>query len=223
MREVVLDTETTGLKVENGDRVIEIGCVEVVNRIRTGKFFHSYLKVDKESSSGALGVHGLTKEFLSDKPEFSEIKEDFKNFIQDAPLIIHNAKFDLTFLNNELELVGESKLKNNIIDTLIIARQKFPGSPANLDALCKRFKIDGSKRVKHGALLDSELLADVYLELTGGRQIILDLNEAAANKKCDVNAVDKIDFKYRSYPVSDAETKLHKKMLETLKGHIWQD
>jgi len=220
MREIVLDTETTGLKVEDGDQVIEIGCVEVINRVRTGNHYHSYLNVPKESSPGALEVHGLTTEFLSDKPKFKDVVNEFLDFLQDSPLVIHNAKFDLKFLNNELDLINLPKLSNNIVDTLIVARRKFPGSPANLDALCKRFNIDGSKRVKHGALLDAELLADVYLELTGGSQISLDLTE---EEKASNNS-DKIvkeNFPIRKFPVSEEELDLHEKMLEDLKDNIW--
>lgn len=220
MREIVLDTETTGLKVEDGDRVIEIGCVEVVNRIRTGKFYHVYLNPDRDSAPGALNVHGLTREFLSDKPKFKEVSGEFMDFIQDSPLVIHNAKFDLKFINNELYLHDCEKLSNNCVDTLFLARRKFPGSPVNLDALCKRYNIDGSKRVKHGALLDAELLADVYLELTGGSQITLSLNKE--NKSVDDVKITKVEFKYREFPLSEEEEMLHKKMLEGLDGNLWE-
>lgn len=219
MREVVLDTETTGLRVEDGDQVIEIGCVEVIDRIRTGEVYHVYLNVPKDSSPGALEVHGLTREFLSDKPKFKEIASDFLAFLDTSPLVIHNAKFDLKFINNELTLNKLPILTNDIVDTLIIARRKFPGSPATLDALCKRFCIDGSKRVKHGALLDAELLADVYLELTGGSQAMLDLSE---EKVDDLDIVTKkVEFPNREFPVSEEEKSLHQKMLDSLENNLW--
>ncbi len=221
MREVVLDTETTGLNIADGDRVIEIGCVEVVNRVRTGKYFHTYLKVDKESSAGALNVHGLTKEFLADKPEFKDIKQEYLDFLADSPLVIHNAKFDLGFLNNEHKLHDLRPIKNQIVDTLIYARKKFPGSPANLDALCKRFNIDATKRVKHGALLDAELLADVYLELTGGSQIKLSLEQQRSKQPKAANII-KIDFPERKFENSAAELAAHQNMLSKIKDNLWQ-
>lgn len=179
-----------------------------------------YLNPDRDSAPGALNVHGLTREFLSDKPKFKEVSGEFMDFIQDSPLVIHNAKFDLKFINNELYLHDCEKLSNNCVDTLFLARRKFPGSPVNLDALCKRYNIDGSKRVKHGALLDAELLADVYLELTGGSQITLSLNKE--NKSVDDVKITKVEFKYREFPLSEEEEMLHKKMLEGLDGNLWE-
>ena len=206
--------------MEDGDRVIEIGAVEIINRVRSGKYFHKYLKVPKESSAGALEVHGLTTEFLSDKPEFSAIKDDFLEFLEDSPLVIHNAKFDVTFLNNEFDLVNVPRLSCKIVDTLIIARQKFPGSPANLDALCRKFNIDSSKRVKHGALLDAELLADVYLELTGGSQISFDLQKDIVSN--DDEIVDKVDFPHRVFSISEEESMLHHRMLDSISDALWK-
>jgi DNA polymerase-3 subunit epsilon len=220
MREIVLDTETTGLKYSEGDRVIEIGCVEIINRVRSGKYFHCYLKVDKESSEGALKVHGLTKEFLADKPEFSEIAAEFLEFLADDPLVIHNAKFDLGFLNNELELLNKNKLSNQIVDSLIYARKKYPGQQNSLDALCRRYNIDSSKRVKHGALLDAELLADVYLELTGGSQTALELTK---EHKKENYPVKKIIFPYREYQLSSEEREAHAVMLEKLPNNLWKN
>ncbi len=165
MKEIVLDTETTGLSVENGHRIVEIGCIELKDQILTSNRFHSYLNPQRKVSEEAFKVHGYSDEFLSDKKKFSEIAEDFLKFIGDKKLIIHNAQFDLSHLNNELKIIGKEKLKNEVIDTLILAREKFPGSSINLDALCKRYRIDNSKRSKHTALIDCDLLAKVYINL----------------------------------------------------------
>ncbi|OIR00757.1 DNA polymerase III subunit epsilon [mine drainage metagenome] len=171
MREVVLDTETTGLDPASGHRVVEIGCVELVNHLATGEVFHKYINPERDMPVEAFNVHGLSEEFLSTQPLFAEIAAGFLEFIGDAPLIIHNAEFDIKFLNWELKLLGQAPIPlERAIDTVKIARKRFPGSPANLDALCRRFEIDNSARDKHGALLDSELLAEVYLELIGGRE-----------------------------------------------------
>lgn len=178
MREVVLDTETTGLDPETGDRIVEIGAVELWNHLPTGKTFHKYLNPERNMPEEAQAVHGLTEDFLKDKPLFSQIVDDFLAFIKNSKLVIHNASFDMKFLNAELVLADRSKLPGEIaIDTLGIARKKFPGSPASLDALCRRFNIDNSARTLHGALLDSEILAEVYLELIGGRQPDFGLSE----------------------------------------------
>ncbi len=178
MREVVLDTETTGLDPETGDRIVEIGAVELWNHLPTGKTFHIYLNPERNMPQEAQAVHGLTEDFLKDKPLFSQIVDDFLAFIKNSKIVIHNASFDMKFLNAELVLADRSKLPSDIaIDTLGIARKKFPGSPASLDALCRRFNIDNSARTLHGALLDSEILAEVYLELIGGRQPDFGLSE----------------------------------------------
>ena len=178
MREVVLDTETTGLDPETGDRIVEIGAVELWNHLPTGKTFHKYLNPERNMPEEAQAVHGLTDDFLKDKPLFSQIVDDFLAFIKNSKIVIHNASFDMKFLNAELVLADRSKLPGDIaIDTLGIARKKFPGSPASLDALCRRFNIDNSARTLHGALLDSEILAEVYLELIGGRQPDFGLSE----------------------------------------------
>jgi len=170
MREIVLDTETTGLDSLAGHRVVELGCIELVNLVATGKTFHAYFNPEMIMPAGAQDVHGLSDAFLADKPRFGERTEEFLEFIADAQLVIHNAQFDLGFLNAELARVGKTRLANAYIDTVSMARKKFPGQRASLDALCERFSIDNSSRTKHGALLDSELLAEVYLELSGGRQ-----------------------------------------------------
>ena len=166
MKEVVLDTETTGLEVKDGHRIVEIGCIELENLIPTSKKFHCYLNPERKVSEKALKVHGYTDEFLSDKKKFKDIANEFLEFIKDKKLIIHNAEFDLAHLNNELQLIGKNKINNkNIIDTLDLARDKFPGSGISLDALCKRYRIDNSKREKHSALVDCELLTKVYINL----------------------------------------------------------
>ena len=190
MREIVLDTETTGLDPRTGDKIVEIGAVELWNHLPTGKTFHKYLNPERNMPEEAQAVHGLTEDFLRDKPLFSQIVDDFLRFIKDSKLIIHNASFDMKFINAELELAKKSKLSGDIaIDTLSIARKKFPGSPASLDALCRRFNIDNSARTLHGALLDSEILAEVYLELIGGRQPDFGLSDINTNdnKKLEEN------------------------------------
>ena len=171
MREIVLDTETTGLDPYQGHRVVEIGCIELINRIPSGQTFHRYVNPERDVPPEAVAVHGLSRDFLKDKPLFAEVVEELIAFVGDAPLVAHNAAFDLTFLNAELERAGRVALaRERMVDTLLLARRKHPGSPNRLDDLCARYGIDNSKRVKHGALLDAEILADVYLELIEGRQ-----------------------------------------------------
>ena len=185
MREIVLDTETTGLDPYQGHRVVEIGCIELINRIPSGQTFHRYVNPERDVPAEAVAVHGLSRDFLKDKPLFAEVVEELIAFVGDAPLVAHNAAFDLTFLNAELERAGRIALaRERMIDTLLLARRKHPGSPNRLDDLCARYGIDNSKRIKHGALLDAEILADVYLELIEGRQAQLILvgagNDGAA-------------------------------------------
>ena len=175
MREIVLDTETTGLDPLSGHRIVEVGCIELVNMVATGVTYQCYFNPERDMPAGAQDVHGLSEEFLSDKPLFADKVEELLAFIGDSQLVIHNAQFDLGFLNAELERAGRTKIGNAYIDTVSMARRKFPGQRASLDALCERFNIDNSSRTKHGALLDSELLAEVYLELSGGRQRVLGL------------------------------------------------
>ncbi|WP_447591039.1 DNA polymerase III subunit epsilon [Aquipseudomonas campi] len=174
MRSVVLDTETTGMPVTDGHRIIEIGCVEVIGRRLTGRHFHVYLQPDREIDEGALAVHGISSEFLADKPRFKDVADEFYEFIKDAQLIIHNAAFDIGFINNEFALLGQSERAEvndycSVLDTLLMARERHPGQRNNLDALCKRYGVDNSGRDLHGALLDAEILADVYLTMTGGQ------------------------------------------------------
>jgi DNA polymerase-3 subunit epsilon len=223
MREIALDTETTGFDPFTGDKIIEIGCVELINKIPTNNVYHVYINPERSVPEESIKIHGLRDEFLKDKPIFSQIVNDFLEFIKDSPLVIHNAEFDLKFLNCELKNIGFYELKNEIIDTIVIAREKFPGSPANLDALCRRFNIDNSNRKIHGALLDAQLLSEVYLELYGGRQHEL-LKESLNNnnKENFKNIILKRDFKEdRKFDISEEEKEKHKIMLQKIKDSIW--
>ncbi len=214
MREIVLDTETTGMEPAEGDKLVEIGCLELENHLPTGRKLHLYLNPERDVPAGAVAVHGLTSEFLKDKPTFAEVVGEFLDFIgDDSKLVIHNAEFDMKFLNWELKTLGFPSLDpRRAIDTVKMARLKFPGSPANLDALCRRFGIDNTGRTLHGALLDSELLAEVYLELLGGRQRGL-LDETAAMKKQTSVLAAEVDRPYRApreHQASDEEVKAHR-------------
>lgn len=186
MRQIVLDTETTGLEWEQDHRIIEIGCVELIDRRYTGNSFHQYLQPDRQIDTGAIEVHGITNEFLQDKPRFTDIVDDFLQYLEGAELVIHNAPFDVGFINHELKRCessyGELQKHCSIKDSLVMARQKHPGQRNSLDALCNRYQIDNSKREKHGALLDAEILADVYLAMTGGqRSLVLETNDESGN------------------------------------------
>ena len=213
MKEIVLDTETTGLSVKEGHRIVEIGCVELDNLFPTTKKFHYYLNPEKKVSQKALEVHGYTDEFLSSKKKFSEIAEEFLEFIKDKRLIIHNSEFDLSHLNNELQILGKGKIENEIIDTLVLARDKFPGSSVSLDALCKRYKIDNSKRLKHTALVDCDLLAKVYINLTDQKEPTLDFT----NQETDTKELNKKDILYYKGVVlpTELEIKDHRKYLNS--------
>nr|WP_295831710.1 DNA polymerase III subunit epsilon [uncultured Azospirillum sp.] len=224
MREIVLDTETTGFKPEEGHRLVEIGCIELVNHLATGERFHVYLNPERDMPPEAFAVHGLSSEFLADKPLFNDVAADFVAFIGDSPLVIHNAAFDMHFLNWELKIAGYPVMpKDRAIDTLLMARQKFPGSPATLDALCKRFGVDNSNRTLHGALLDAQLLAEVYLELLGGRQTGLSFAGGPASKSGPTGPV-RIDRPFREarvFAVSDEEAAAHAEMLKKIKNPLW--
>ncbi len=223
MREIVLDTETTGLNPLQGDRVIEIGCVEINNLLPTGNFYHCYFNPEGDVPSEAIRVHGITNEFLSDKPLFSSEVDVFLEFISDSPLVIHNAAFDVGFLNSELSHLGFPQIPiNRSIDTVALARKKFPGSPASLDFLCKKFNIDASKREKHGALLDAQLLAEVYLELRGGRQSILEINVSGKQSFEQNTEQSKTRREPRKFIASDAEISLHNEFLEQIKNPLWK-
>jgi DNA polymerase-3 subunit epsilon len=231
MRELVLDTETTGLDHENGDRIVEVGIIELNNHVKTGKYFHYYINPERESDVKAEKIHGLSRQFLSDKLKFRDIAEELVEFISDSKIIIHNAKFDVGFLNFELKRCDLEYLNNdNILDTLILARKKYPGQSVSLDTLCRRFGIDITNRKIHGALLDAELLSLVYLELIGGKQTklnfnnevdinidnnsenIINLNENYKNKKF---------IEIKNITLNKDDHKKHKKFIETIPNNIW--
>ena len=214
MKEVVLDTETTGLSVKEGHRIVEIGCIELDNLIPTFRRFHCYLNPERKVSEKAFEVHGYTDEFLSTKKKFKEIVDDFLSFIENKKLIIHNAEFDLSHLNNELSLLGKNKIdKKNTIDTLELARDKFPGSSTSLDALCKRYRIDNSKRVQHTALIDCELLTKVYINLIDQKEPTLNFQNQD-NDKIDINLTNDLYCKKVVKPTPE-EIQLHKNYLKT--------
>ena len=213
MKEIILDTETTGLSVKDGHRLVEIGCIELENLIPTKNKFHCYLNPERKVSEKALEVHGYTDEFLSSKKKFKEIVQDFLNFINGKRLIIHNAEFDLSHLNNELKIIGQKTLKNEIVDTLQLARDKYPGSPISLDALCKRYKIDNSKRVQHTALIDCDLLSKVYINLIDQKEPTLNFNiDSNDNKSQKDNQI--LYFK-KIIELSDKEKTSHTQYLKT--------
>ncbi|RPF90056.1 MAG: DNA polymerase III subunit epsilon [Rhizobiales bacterium TMED168] len=226
MREIVLDTETTGLSPDNGDRVVEIGCVELINHVPTSNTFQVYLNPEKQMDPGAEKVHGLTNEFLVDKPKFIDVADDFLSFIGSSTLVAHNADFDVGFLNSELSRAKKEKIKTNrVVDTLKIARTKYPGARNSLDALCKRFSIDNSNRELHGALLDSELLAEVYLELVGGKEPNFELSSITRSPVNRINKsyISQLSRKKKLEPrISEADEKNHKEFLLSFpKQSIW--
>lgn len=223
-REIVLDTETTGMDPQDGHRIIEIGCVELENLVPTGRHLQLYINPEREIPPEATEVHGITNEFVADKPVFSQVYSEFVAFIEGAKLVIHNAEFDMKFINWELKQVGHKPIPwPMVIDTLGMARRKFPGSPANLDALCRRFGIDNTERTYHGALLDSELLAEVYLELLGGRQH--GLGFGAQNKRGGAAQAAQVKRTFREarpHPEIAADEKAaHAALLEKLKDPMW--
>jgi DNA polymerase-3 subunit epsilon len=226
MREIVFDTETTGLDPATGDRMVEIGCIEIINRVPTGAVFHRYFNPDRAMPAEAEAVHGLSETFLADKPRFAEEVAAFLEFIADSPLVAHNAGFDFGFLNRELEIAGYTPVdRERMVDTLSLARRRHPGAKHSLDALCTRYGIDRSHRIRHGALLDAELLAQVYVELTGGRQIGLGLTAGAAvTAEVAVASVTvKREFRApRPHSASAEELARHKEFLETLESPVWQ-
>jgi DNA polymerase-3 subunit epsilon len=225
MREIALDTETTGLDPASGHRVVEIGCVELVNHVPSGRECHSYLNPERDMPAGAFEVHGLSVEFLADKPLFAAIVDQFMAFIEDAPLVIHNAEFDLKFLNAELARLERPILeRGRTVDTLAMARRKFPGAQASLDALCRRFEIDISARDKHGALLDAQLLASVYLELSGGRQPSLGLAAGASRSAGGTGASGggRTPRPPRPHAPSAEELAAHDAFVARLKDPVWQ-
>ena len=213
MKEIVLDTETTGISVKDGHRIVEIGCIELDNLIPTKNKFHCYLNPERKVSEKAFEVHGYSDSFLSDKTKFGEIADDFLQFIKDKRLIIHNAEFDLSHLNNELKIIGKSKINNEVLDTVSLARNKFPGSQISLDALCKRYRIDNSKRVQHTALIDCDLLAKVYINLIDQKEPTLDFKniEEGASKI----STGKILYSTKIIKPSSEELKKHQTYLKT--------
>jgi len=222
MIEIVLDTETTGLSVKDGHRIVEIGCIELDNLVPTSKKFHCYLNPERKVSEKAFEVHGYTDEFLSNKKKFKEVADEFLKFIENKKLIIHNAEFDLAHLNNELRLLKKNKInKENVIDTLELARNKFPGSAINLDALCKRYRIDNTKRTKHTAIIDCELLAKVYINLIDQKEPTLDFN-SYNNEKLNINLSDKNLYYKKIIKPSIEQIKLHGDYLKkTLKKNFF--
>jgi DNA polymerase-3 subunit epsilon len=224
MREVVLDTETTGLDPGSGHRVVEIGCLELRNHLATGRSYHTYINPERDMPAEAFNVHGLSEDFLAGHPVFAEVADGFLEFVADAPLVIHNASFDLGFLNAELARLERPPLSaDNVVDTLSLARSKFPGAQASLDALCRRFEIDNSGRVKHGALLDAELLAEVYLELVGGREPGFALAAGAEADDDAAQSAPRIARPPRPHAPSAEEQAAHAAFLERIKDPIWQD
>ena len=232
MREVIFDTETTGLDPKTGDRMVEIGCIEMVGRVETGRTFHAYFNPDRDMPVEAERVHGLSAGFLATKPRFAELVDELLEFLGDSNLVAHNAGFDFGFLNNELELVGRAPISmDRMVDTVAIARKRHPGAKLSLDALCTRYGIDRSHRVKHGALLDAELLAQVYVELTGGRQIGLGLADAPAdtpaitaltpNAPWHRPSADKPRREPRPHVASPEELERHAAFIAEIKGAIW--
>ncbi|MDC0167017.1 DNA polymerase III subunit epsilon [Candidatus Pelagibacter sp.] len=212
MKEIVLDTETTGLSVKDGHRIVEIGCIELENLVPTENKFHCYLNPERKVSEKALAVHGYNDEFLSKQKKFNEIGNEFLEFIKNKKLIIHNAEFDLAHINNELNLFGKRKLDNEIVDTLILARDKFPGAPVSLDALCKRYRVDNSRRNKHTALVDCDLLAKVYINLIDQKEPTLDFQNNEQEKK-QTNNTEVVYFKRVVKPSSE-EIRNHKQYLK---------
>jgi len=236
MRQIVLDTETTGLETSQDHRIIEIGCVELVNRKLTGRHYHQYINPQRNVDEGAMQVHGITDEFLTDKPLFENIVDEFLQFVGDSELVIHNAPFDVGFINHELAKLPDHansiEAQCNIIDTLALARQKHPGQKNNLDALCKRYMVDNSQRDLHGALLDAEILADVYLVMTGG-QVNLNINDQSSSdegglrKTSNIRRLPADRTSLRVIKASESELASHNKKLEAIKSAsgqcVWQD
>jgi DNA polymerase III subunit epsilon len=227
MREIVLDTETTGLDPLRGDRLVEVGCIELFNRMPTGVTFHRYFNPEREMSAEAFAVHGLSTEFLADKPFFAEVVEEFLEFIADAPLVIHNASFDVSFINAELDRLKRPLiLRERLVDTLLLARRKHPGVSNRLDDLCSRYAIDNSRRTKHGALLDAELLAEVYVDLIGARQSQLIL--ASESRAIRLDGSGESPRRQRAIPlvprITDADREAHRAFVATLGDKpIWND
>ncbi|MDM8335721.1 DNA polymerase III subunit epsilon [Wolbachia pipientis] len=223
LREIVLDTETTGLDIESGHRIIEIGCVELINRIPTGKVFHQYLNPERDIPYHSFKIHGISEGFLEDKPLFSDVVLEFLDFISSDILIIHNAEFDIKFLNMELDKLNVGLISlDRVLDTLPLARKKFAGSPASLSALCKRFDISLEDREFHGALIDAQLLAKVYVELTGGLQTFLFDNRCEQDSNATVTQHKTRNLTCRKYLPSNEEINEHRKLLDKINSPLWK-
>ena len=221
MREIVLDTETTGLSPRDGDRIVEIGCIELVNHVATGETYHQYVNPERPMPEEAFAIHGLSDDFLSGQPVMADVMDGFMEFIGDAALVIHNAEFDMRFINAELDRLGREELPmSRAVDTVRMAREKFPGAPASLDALCRRFDIDNSARSLHGALLDAQLLAEVYLELIGGRQPGLELKADKAKSGTRAGSAER--RAPRPHGAGEEELAAHKAFLEKIENPVWR-
>jgi DNA polymerase-3 subunit epsilon len=227
MREIVFDTETTGLHAATGDRVVELGCIEMINRVATGRTFHAYYNPEREMPVEAEAIHGLNDAFLADKPRFAESVEDLLEFLGDSPLVAHNASFDFAFLNAELKICGLDPLgEDRMVDTLALAKRRHPGAKHTLDALCTRYGIDRSHRTKHGALLDAELLAQVYVELTGGRQIGLGLAAGESMEQVELKPAQPRRREFREprpHAASEEELARHAEFLATIESPLWSE
>jgi DNA polymerase-3 subunit epsilon len=225
MREIIFDTETTGFDPRNGDRMVEIGCMEMVNRVLTGRTFHAYFNPQRAMPAEAEAVHGLSDAFLADKPLFSELAAEFLDFIEDSPMVAHNAGFDFAFINFELTFCGHPEVSHaRMVDTVALAKVRHPGAKLSLDALCTRYGIDRSHRTKHGALLDAELLAQVYVELRGGRQIGLELDAQALEIVTETKILDRKDRPFRqprAHAATDAELAAHAEFLKSVDTPLW--
>jgi DNA polymerase III subunit epsilon len=226
MREIIFDTETTGLDPDSGDRLVEIGCIEMVNRVPTGKTFHAYFNPERPMPAEAEAIHGLSDAFLADKPRFADLARDLLAFIGDSPLVAHNASFDFGFLNRELSICGHGEVcETRMVDTVALARVRHPGAKLSLDALCTRYGIDRSHRTRHGALLDAELLAQVYVELRGGRQIGLELVEGAPQDEIagvsGISRRDRVFRPARPHRASEVELAAHARFIATIESPLW--
>jgi DNA polymerase-3 subunit epsilon len=222
-REIVLDTETTGLYAKSGDRIVEIGCVELVNKVRTGSTYHTYINPQRDIPMESIKIHGISNDFVKDKPTFSKVAKDFLEYIGNSTLIIHNAGFDVSFLNYELALLGYPELSfKRVVDTLILARRTFPGAPASLDALCKRFNISLASREKHGAIIDAELLALVYVELMGGSQSSLDFASPDSLSSSITSRLIREQREPRVFELTEEEKQNHEDLLKRIANPMWK-
>jgi DNA polymerase-3 subunit epsilon len=227
VREIIFDTETTGMSPQDGHRMVEIGAIELIGRVPSGRTYHQYINPEREIDAGAIRVHGITNDRVKDEPTFKEIADDFLEFIGDGILVAHNAPFDMNFMNFQYQDIGYPVLSNEVVDTIPMARRKFPGARVNLDALCKRLEVDNSGRAFHGALLDSELLAEVYVHLTGGLQTGLTFEDEPSSEKEEIDFANKEIVKasfqeLRTFAVPEGDQKAHDAFVEEFKDSLWQ-